>query len=140
MLVYDEVLPVLSDEFTGDEVAILAARGGRVDRAFRRSYAWAKHALATGELKRLTVVVELNRDSWVHTLGAVNSALSGERLPVGAAFKVDAPVDEIGGQKLTNVLDALNELTPPVVPVVPASKVKLEPKPEPVKDEKKEGE
>lgn len=89
MLVYDSQLPVLDDSFTGSEVALLAVRDGRVDRAFRRNYAWAKHAANTGKLKKFVVVVEVGGADWVHTVGAVQSALTGGLLHPAAKFEVD---------------------------------------------------
>ncbi|QXO14268.1 hypothetical protein SEA_CHASER_27 [Mycobacterium phage Chaser] len=115
MLVFDEQLPVLDDSFTGDEVVLLAVRGGKVDKTFRRNYAWAKHAADTGKLKQIVVVVALGRDSWVHTVSAVTSALSGAKLHRKARFKVDSEVFDIGGEKLTKVLAALDELAAPKV-------------------------
>ncbi|AXH67835.1 holin [Mycobacterium phage Bromden] len=112
-MVYDEQLPVLDDSFEGDEVVLLAVRGGRVDKTFRRNYAWAKHAADTGKLKQIVVVVALGRDSWLHTVSAVTSALSGAKLHRKARFKVDSEVSEIGGDKLTKVLAALDELAAP---------------------------
>ncbi|AEF57211.1 hypothetical protein PBI_WINKY_29 [Mycobacterium phage Winky] len=112
MLIYDEQVPVLDDTFEGDEVSLLAVRGGRVDRNFRRNYAWAKHAADRGKLKKIVVKVAVNKDSWVHTVGAVTSALSGQRLHPLAAFNVDSDVRDIGGDKLTQVLEALKELSP----------------------------
>lgn len=90
MLVYDVQLPVLDDKFVGDEVALLAAVGGRVDRNFRRNYAWAKHAADVGKLKKITVVVDVDSTDVVHTVGAVTSALSGRRLHGDAVFLVRA--------------------------------------------------
>lgn len=103
---------MLDDSFEGDEVALLAVRGGRVDRNFRRNYAWAKHAVDRGQLKKVVVKVVVNKDSWVHTVSAVASALSGRRLHRLAVFAVDAEVQDIGGNKLTQVLEALKELDP----------------------------
>jgi hypothetical protein len=102
----------LDDGFEGDEVAVLAVRGRKVDPNFRRNYAWAKHAIDRGALKKVVVVVALDRDSWVHTVSAVTSALSGAKLHQGARFKVDAEIADIGGEKLTKVLEALKELEP----------------------------
>ncbi|QNO01056.1 hypothetical protein [Mycobacterium phage CELFI] len=113
MLIYDEQVAFLSDEnFAGDEVTLLAVRGGKVDKHFRRNYAWAKHAADRGQLKKIVVKVAVNKDTWVHTVGAVTSALSGQRLHPLAAFNVDADVRDIGGDKLTQVLGALKELAP----------------------------
>ncbi|QFG10260.1 holin [Mycobacterium phage DyoEdafos] len=112
-MVYDEQLPVLDDSFEGSEVAILAVRGGKVDKNFRRNYAWAKHAVDRGAVRKVVVVVGLGRESWVHTVGAVTSALSGGKLHQGARFKVDSEISDIGGEKLTQVLAALKELEGP---------------------------
>lgn len=150
MLVYDEQLPVLDDSFEGDEVSLLAVRGRKVDPHFRRNYAWAKHAADRGKLKKIVVVVAVTKDNWVHTVGAVTSALSGAKLHTAARFKVDTEIRDIGTDKLTKVLDALNELKAPEVVtfgVSPRDVIKRPPKPsapkaaekDEVKDEAKDG-
>lgn len=113
MLVYDEQLPPLDDKFEGDEVNLLAVRGGKVDRHFRRNYAWAKHAADAGRVKKIAVVVAIDRTDWVHTVGAVTSALSGGRLHVAAEFRVH--VENLGySGTAAKVQEALQELAPPV--------------------------
>lgn len=112
MLVYDEQLPALDDKFEGDEVALLAVRGGKVDRNFRRSYAWAKHAADAGKLKKVSVVVEITKADWIHTVGAVTSALSGQRLHSAAVFSVRLERPGYSGTA-EKVGEALNELAAP---------------------------
>ncbi|ALF01485.1 hypothetical protein SEA_NICHOLAS_29 [Mycobacterium phage Nicholas] len=137
MLVYDEQLPLLDDSFEGNEVNLLAVRGRKVDPHFRRNYAWAKHAIDRGALRKVVVIVALGSDSWVHTVGAVTSALSGQKLHQGARFKVDAEVSDIGTDKVTQVLAALKELEGPKdvyvlnTPKALATKQAKAPKPKP---------
>lgn len=85
---YDAQLPVLDDEFEGDEVALLAVVGRKVDAHFLRNYAWAKHAADVGKLTKITVTVLVDNSTVAHTVGAVVSALSGQRLHSKAVFDV----------------------------------------------------
>lgn len=112
MLVFDEQIPALSDEFEDDEVTLLAVRGGRVDKYFRRNYSWAKHAADRGKLSKIRVVVEVTADSWLHTVGAVTSALSGQKLHASGEFRVLTPTSVSGGVTAQKVQEALKELAP----------------------------
>ncbi|QAY03454.1 holin [Mycobacterium phage CicholasNage] len=143
MLVYDEKFPLLDEKFKGDEVVIQAARGGKVDKHFRRNYALAKHLADRGVVKKIFVRVGVNRDSWVHTVTAATSALSGRPLHWAAAFVVDAEVKDIGSDKLEQILTALDELGVEPAPKAPVkapapAQVKPAPKQE-SKSEEKDG-
>lgn len=128
MLVFDEQIPVLSDEFEDDEVTLLAVRGGRVDKHFRRNYSWAKHAADRGKLSKIRVVVEVTADSWVHTVGAVTSALSGQKLHASGEFRVLTPTSVSGGVTAQKVQEALKELAP-IRPLVVGSVADVKPAP-----------
>lgn len=121
MLVYDEKVAPLNDSFDGDSVALLATVGGKVDKHFRRNYAWAKHAADVGRLKKITVVVSVDGTDWVHSVGAVTSALAGGRLHAAGVFRLHVEnLDYADTSK--RVLEALKELAPEkpkeVAPVV----------------------
>ena len=113
MFYYDERTPLLDDSYEGGEVAILLTVGRRVDKTFRRNYSWAKNALACGRLEKLTVVVVVNGDTWVHTAHAVASGLAAMPLPVGAGFSVDAPGDLIGSEGLSKILETVKSFEAP---------------------------
>ncbi|MBF9350681.1 hypothetical protein HA138_13020 [Mycobacteroides chelonae] len=141
MLVFDEQIPALSDEFEGDEVTLLAVRGGRVDKHFRRNYSWAKHAADCGKLKKIRVVVEITADSWVHTVGAVTSALSGQRLHSSGEFRVFSPMSMSVAGTAEKVNEALKELAPirqSVAEVKPAPRAN-EPRAKVASEKNKEG-
>lgn len=149
MLIYDAQLPVLDDSFAGDEVALLAVRDGKVDRAFRRNYAWAKHAANAGKLKKFTVVVEVGTADWIHTVGAVQSALTGALLHPAGAFDVRCVARSLSvAQTARVVADKLASWETAPAPVVveqaPASKpqpkprLELKPKAEDEKGDKVE--
>ncbi|SHT52629.1 Uncharacterised protein [Mycobacteroides abscessus subsp. abscessus] len=118
MLVYDEQLPYLDDSFEGTEVAIKAVQGARVDRRFRRNYAWAKYAADRGKLTAITVVVAIDSSDVAHTVQAVRSALSGEVLHPLAGFEFDCPQQYAA--KGEQIYDAISVLLPPA-PVVEAA-------------------
>lgn len=123
MLVYDEQLPYLDDSFEGTEVAIKAVQGARVDRHFRRNYAWAKYAADRGKLTAITVVVAIDSSGVAHTVAAVRSALSGEVLHPLAGFEFDCPQQYAA--KGEQVYDAISAWLPPA-PVVEVAEVKDE--------------
>lgn len=140
-MVFDEQIPALGDEFEGDEVTLLAVRGGRVDKHFRRNYSWAKHAADCGKLKKIRVVVEITADSWVHTVGAVTSALSGQRLHSSGEFRVFSPMSMSVARTAEKVNEALKELAPirqSVAEVKPAPRVN-EPRAKGASEKNKEG-
>lgn len=129
-MIFDAQLPPVDDSFTGDEVVLLAVRNGQVDRSFRRSYAWVKHAADIGRIKKFTVVVEVSSADWVHTLGAVQSALTGGLLHPAGVFDVrvtvrDARVAQAASAVALQVKSWETTAPEPVkvkppVPVVPA--------------------
>lgn len=135
MLVYDEQLPPLDSKFDGDEVNLLAVRGGKVDKHFRRNYAFAKHAADTGKLKKIAVVVAIDKTDWVHTVGAVTSALSGGRLHSAATFRMHVENLDYAGTS-EKVQEALKELAAPPKPLVIATP-KAAPKPPAAKQQPK---
>lgn len=144
-MVFDEQIPALGDEFEGDEVTLLAVRGGRVDKHFRRNYSWAKHAADCGKLKKIRVVVEITAESWVHTVGAVTSALSGQRLHSSGEFRVFSPMSMSVAPTAEKVNEALKELAPirqfvvgPVTEVKPAPRAN-EPRAKVASEKNKEG-
>lgn len=123
MLVYDAQLPVLDDKFEGSEVALLAVTGGRVDRNFRRSYAWASHAADVGKLDKIVVVVEVDATDVAHTVGAVTQALFGARLHGKAVFDVRPVVRSFTvGVTAGQVEAGLKQFEAEVVEVKPAVK------------------
>lgn len=138
-VVYEDQLPVLDDSYEGDEVSLLAVRGGKVDAKFRRNYAWAKYAADAGKLKQITVVVEIDRTDWVHTVGAITSALSGARLHDKAKFSLVVTRFEWAktAEKVTEALVELVALPAPVPGPVEKSKPaeRVAPSPSPAKDQ-----
>lgn len=112
--VIDELVDPLGDSFSGDTVAIQAVKAGRVDRNFRRNYAWAKYAADRGRLSKVTVVVSVDGVPAARTAQAVLSAVSGTRLHPVASFYVKSDASDIA--LAGKVLDALADLQP-VAPV-----------------------
>lgn len=123
-------LPVLDDSFEGDDVNLLAVSAGRVDRNFRRNYAWAKHAADVGKLKKIVVVVDVDGSDPIHTVGAVQSAVSGVRLHGKAVFLVRGGTSAgqiANASQVSAELEATLAAEPEPEPVKPVAKPAVKP-------------